>query len=238
MPSPVEAVARRVIAAWCGGAVSRDLELSIEGLEHLPRSGPVLIASRHYHYYYDGCVFLARLPRSARLLVGLDWVRSAADRRIMETACRIARWPVVLRGDGPQTNGAATRPHNDARAYLRRALTIGASLLCDGEVLVVFPEGYPNVDPVYTPKHGDDDFLPFRDGYLKIVELAQRRGSAPVAIVPAGFSYTHASGRRWRVALRLGPPEYLAGRDDAPRLARAVEERVHALSRSSSSVPA
>lgn len=236
MQSPIEAAAQRVIAAWCGHVVSRDLDLTVEGLDHLPRSGPALIASRHYHHLYDGYVLLARLPRSPHLLVGLDWVRSAPGRHVMEAACRITRWPVVLRGDRP--NGVDNRLSGarETRRYLRGALTLGANLLLDGEVLVVFPEGYPNVDPVYTPKRRDDDFLPFRDGYIKIVELAQRRGSPPVAVVPAGFTYTR--GPRWQITLRLGPPEYLAGRDDAPRLARAVEEQVHALSATSSSVPA
>ncbi len=236
MPSPVEAVARRVISAWCGAAVSRDVVLTVEGLEHLPRGGPVLIASRHYHHYYDGCIFLSRLPRSTHILVGLDWVRSGADRRIMEMACRVARWPVVLRGDNPRPEDRRTFTDHEARGYVRRALALGATLLRDGEVLAVFPEGYPNIDPVYTPKHGDDDFLPFRDGYIKIVELAQRRGAAPVAIVPAGLTYTRS--RRWHVTLRLGSPERLAGRDDTARLARAIETQVRALSESSSSVPA
>lgn len=235
MPSPVEAIARRCITAWCASVVARDLDLTVEGLEHLPASGPVLIASRHYHHLYDGFALLARLPRSPHLLVGLDWVPSGFSRRLMETACHVARWPVVLRGDRPRFAGARAHRESDARRYLRRALTLGASLLRDGELLVVFPEGYPNVDPVFTPKQGDDDFLPFRDGYLKIVELAQRRGSPPVAVIPAGFTYIR--GTRWRVTLRLGPPDYLAGRDDTARLARAIEEQVRALSGSSSSVP-
>lgn len=237
MRSPVEAVARRAIAAWSGSVVSRDLDLSVEGLEHLPRSGPVLIASRHYHHFYDGCVLAARLPRPAHILVGLDWIRSATQRRLIETACRIVRWPVVLRADRPRHDNTPYR-QDEARGYLRRALMLGATLLREGELLVVFPEGHPNVDPVYTPKR-DDDFLPFRDGYIKIVELAQRRGAPPVAVVPAGLSYnSYMRGARWRVTLRLGPPDFLAGRTDTPRLARAIEAQVHALSASSSSVPA
>lgn len=238
MRSPIEAVAHRAIAAWSGSVVSRDLDLTVEGLAHLPRSGPVLIASRHFHHFYDGCILASRLPRPAHILVGLDWVRSGTQRRLIETACRIARWPVILRADRPRHDDAPFR-QDEARGYLRRALTLGATLLREGETLVVFPEGYPNVDPVYTPKREDDEFLPFRSGYLKIVELAQRWGTPPVAVVPAGLSYTHnARGKRWQVTMRLGPPDYLARRADLPRLARAIEAKVHALSSSSSSVPA
>lgn len=236
MALAVEDVARRAIRAWCGVAVSRDLDLTIEGLDHLPTSGPVLIASRHYHYMYDGYVYLSRLPRFPHLLVGLDWVRSGTNRRVMEVACRVARWPVVLRGEQPRADRVWAGDAPSARGYVRRALTLGADLLREGEALVVFPEGYPNVDPVYTPKRGDDTFLPFQNGYIKIVELAQRRGAAPVAVVPAGFTYI--PGRRWRVTLRFGPPDYLAGHDDAARLGRAVEDRVRTLSATSSSVPA
>ena len=39
------------------------VKLTVEGLEHVPGSGPVLIAARHFHHLYDGCVLMKAVPR-------------------------------------------------------------------------------------------------------------------------------------------------------------------------------
>src|SRR5579875_52933 len=98
----------------------RRLDLHVEGLEHLPHKGPLLIASRHYHHLYDGCILLAVAPRPLHLLVALDWVTTRRDRGLMEWACRTARWPVVLRAERLQAGGSAYDAA-DAGRYLRRA---------------------------------------------------------------------------------------------------------------------
>ncbi|MDQ3411791.1 MAG: hypothetical protein M3509_06690, partial [Chloroflexota bacterium] len=53
--------------------VSRRLDLTVEGLEQVPRSGPAIIAARHYHHVYDGAVLLATIPRPVRIVVAADW---------------------------------------------------------------------------------------------------------------------------------------------------------------------
>ena len=40
-----------------------------------------------------------------------------------------------------------------------------------GRLLVIFPEGYPNIDPTYTTKIEPDEFLPFKPGFLNIVSV-------------------------------------------------------------------
>jgi putative membrane protein len=106
-------------------------------------------------------------------------------------------------------------------------------------VLLIFPEGYPNIDPHPTPKSDLDAFLPFRPGFLRMAELAERDGHTHVAIVPAGLAYAKAEGRHrrhWRAVVRYGPPLYLSDFASAEEMIRVVEEQVHALS-SSTFVP-
>ena len=232
--SPVELVARRVLRSGSAVIAARSLDVSVEGLEHLPTTGPVLIASRHFHHLDDGVIFLTRLPRAAtHILVGLDWVGTPAARRLMELACRVARWPIVLRSspDDLLACGLHTSAYSptEAARYLRHAVRTATEVLRAGHVLVVFPEAYPNVDPVYTPKADLDTFLPFRAGFVKLAEIAERDHKTHVAIVPAGLHYQRM-GERWQVTLRLGAPIALADWPDRAALVRHMEAQVQALS--------
>lgn len=207
----------------------RRLQLTVEGLEHIPASGPALIAARHYHHLYDGCALITTLPRPVHILVALDWVDRPIVRRVMERACAAARWPIVLRGDALTRPGARTAySPAERRRYLHRAVTETVDLLRAGEVVVVFPEAYPNVDPTYTPKTADG-FLPFRPGFAALAALAERDGHPPVPIIPAGLAYR--PGDRWELTLRFGPPLFIDDWPDRAALVAAVEQQVRDLSR-------
>ena len=228
-------VAGVVIRAGAGFLSARRLDVTVEGRANVPETGPVLIVARHFHHLDDGAILLSALPRPAHLVVALDWARGRWVRRGMEWACAAARWPVVLRADGPalMDGTSAYRPADTGR-YLRRALHDATTLLRAGRLLVIFPEAYPNVDPDVTMERREDDFLPFRPGFLTLAEVAQRDRRTRVAIVPAGFVYARArrggGAREWRVTLRLEAPRYLDARADHATLARAIEDDVHALS--------
>ncbi|HEY4441660.1 MAG TPA: 1-acyl-sn-glycerol-3-phosphate acyltransferase [Candidatus Elarobacter sp.] len=209
----------RLIAAWSLRRYAAHVDVA--GLEHVPREGGVLIVARHYHHLLDGAVAHAHLPRPLHIVVALDWTTTARERRWMERACRWAGYPVILR---PATTGSAGGYDAiEVRRYLRSGLRDAAALLRAGRVVLVFPEGYPVVDPTATaatPRDRDaDGMLPFAEGFRTIARLA---GTAP-AIVPLGFRYER-DGARWRIAARFGP--HL--RDDVP--AAEVERTVRALS--------
>ncbi|HEU0025788.1 MAG TPA: hypothetical protein VFQ25_01615, partial [Ktedonobacterales bacterium] len=104
-----------------------------------------------------------------------------------------------------------------------------------GQTLVMFPEGYPTIEPYPSPKDDGRDFLPFEPGMIKLAQLAQRDGVTRVAIVPAGFAYTRLPGRDgWRVTLRYGEPHTITTRarpGEVAALVARVEADVRALSR-------
>lgn len=219
------AIAVRGIAAynWL-----RYLKVRIEGREFFPATGAALVAARHYHHLFDGAVLVHGLPRQPHLFVALDWARSPWERFVMETACELADWPVALRGDALRPGGSFA-PREVAR-YVRRSLERGATILRRGDVLGMFPEGYPTIDPAGDRKDSDDAFLPFRPGMLAIVARAEATGAAPVPIVPAGLAYAR-SARGFDVTLRLAAPLYLAAAPSRSALLRDLETRVRALSR-------
>jgi 1-acyl-sn-glycerol-3-phosphate acyltransferase len=103
-------------------------------------------------------------------------------------------------------------------------------LLRAGQILLVFPEGYPNVDPSYTPKTGDDAFLPFQPGFLRIAALAEQDGVTRVPIVPVGLAYQR--GERWRVTVRFGRPITLSPGVSLRDQVATIEEQVRNLSSS------
>jgi 1-acyl-sn-glycerol-3-phosphate acyltransferase len=191
-----------LIARW--GLLTQTESVRVEGLENVPASGPVLLAARHFHHLLDGSVLVRYVPRPVHIVVGLDWAPSAAQRVWMERACRAAQYPIVLR---PATLGE--RPgyaRDELMRYTRRALRDASALLVAGRVLLVFPEGYPNVDPSFAQKTNDDAFLPFARGYARIVAAAQRTPGVRVPVVPVGFHYTR--GKRWSIVTRIGTARY------------------------------
>ncbi|MFM9108360.1 MAG: lysophospholipid acyltransferase family protein [Chloroflexota bacterium] len=180
-------------------ALCRRIDLTVEGLDHLPREGPVMLASRHFHHFWDGCVLLATLPRPMRATVTLDWVDDPRLLRLMTAANAAAGWTVL-----PRADGASSLPASD-RSRLLAASRLSVGALRNGELVLVFPEGYPNIDPNPTPKTRDDEMLAFRPGFLRFAALAERDGRTSVPIVPVGFEYQR--GPQWRIAVRFGEPE-------------------------------
>ena len=207
---------------------SRDLRVTIEGGENLPRRGPALLACRHFHHLYDGAALIDALPRKPAVMVAIDWAKDIWTRRIMEFACMLSDWPVVLRADGLDAGSSAFSPDETFR-YVRRGLAHGADLLRRGEMLVVFPEAYPTIDPVGVRKADERAFLPFRGGVLTLVGLAQRGGNVRVPILPVGLAYER-EGERWHVTIRIDSPRYLSGRAERGALLADLATRVRALS--------
>jgi 1-acyl-sn-glycerol-3-phosphate acyltransferase len=215
-----------LIARW-------KLEVHVEGREHLPSSGPVLIAARHFHWFYDGCLIVATIPRRLHIIVALDWMHSRTLRRLTELACSLADWPVILRSEQllerDQSKKWAYTP-GEARHYLRQTTLATVRLFRSGDMIVIFPEGYPNIDPHPTPKPDLEAFLPFRPGFIKLIEQAERDRSTRVAIIPTGLSYSRSAGRRWQTTIRYGPARYRSDFTSAAQWLHAVEEDVHLLS--------
>ena len=211
------------------------VKLVVEGLESVPRNGPVLIVARHFHHLYDGCVLMRAVPRHLHIFVALDWVKKRWLSSFMERACTMADWPVVLRAELLNENTAqhsktASNAYSlhEARSYLRHATEDSLRLLSNGEVLVVFPEAYPDIEPHSATMDETRTLLPFRPGFARLVEMAERDECTKIAIVPARFSYVQKG--RWHVTLRFGPALSRSNYNDNVHLVQDVEKRVRELS--------
>jgi 1-acyl-sn-glycerol-3-phosphate acyltransferase len=210
----------RAISEW--GLRTQAARVAVEGREQVPAHGPVMLVARHFHHLLDGAVLVTRVARPIHIVVGLDWAATPVQRRWMERLCRAAEYPIVLRQPTLEHNGIYRR--DELLRYTRSALRETTRLLRAGRVVLVFPEGYPNIDPAGTRKGDADDWLPFEPGFLKMIEIAERDGATKVALVPVGFAYER--GRRWSIRARIGPPLAREGRDIA-----TIEAAVRGLSR-------
>jgi 1-acyl-sn-glycerol-3-phosphate acyltransferase len=204
------------------------LDLRVEGLEHLPSAGPVIVAARHFHHVFDACALIAAVPRPLHFVVAVDWMTRRSRRTAAELGFAAVHWPRIVRSDGLVSTTRETDPAVQMR-YMRGAVAEGERVLGAKHVLVFFPEGHPNVDPGETPKKGDDTaFLPFQPGFYRLAEIAALRLGNPVPIVPAGFEYRR--GRRWHVVLRFGEA-LLPGRSgDRATAVQSIEDEVRRLS--------
>ncbi|MBA2595750.1 MAG: 1-acyl-sn-glycerol-3-phosphate acyltransferase [Chloroflexota bacterium] len=218
-------VGRRVVAAFCSRQVRRHVDLTVLGRDNLPPTGPVVIAARHVHHLLDGCVLAGQIDRPLHVFVAVDWAPPGPQRTLLDLATGLLRWPAIIRSEV-----AARHPAGDASRRLRAATREAIALLQAGQALIVFPEGYPNIDPHPTPKRGITDMLCFQPGFVRIAVMAAGGSAGKVPIVPAGFWYEALAGNRWRVILRFGEPVYAEGMRDT-RTAAAVERCVRELSR-------
>ena len=215
----------------------RHLHLVAKGVEHIPRSGPVVIAANHVHYFFDGYILIRTVPRRLHTLVALDWVQAQSLRLVIELACSLADWPVVLRSEQLRERDAsqnwAYKPLEN-RQYLRQVMSSTVRLLRASETVAIFPEAYPAIDPHPTFKNAPDEFLPFRPGFIKLIELAERDHRTRVAIVPAGLMYTRV-GKGWQATVQYGQALFLTDCASPEEALHTVKERVQALSLAPSS---
>ncbi|MBD5634704.1 MAG: 1-acyl-sn-glycerol-3-phosphate acyltransferase [Candidatus Eremiobacteraeota bacterium] len=220
------AIVVRGIAAY---NLYRHMNLRVVGLEHVPRRGAAVLAARHYHHLFDGAALVMGLPRQPHIFVALDWTRTPRERFVMETVCKLANWPVALRGDNLAAGTTSAFARSEVRTYVRRSIASAAKLLQRGKLLAIFPEGYPTIDPAGSRKPSDDSFLPFASGLLAIVERAERLSASAVPVLPVGFRYVPAGAERFDVTMRVGAPLQRGGVARAAFM-HELEARVRALS--------
>jgi putative membrane protein len=213
---------------WGARTLLRGWRVSVEGLEHLPAAGPVILAARHEHHLYDACALLTVSPRPLRFLVALDWTRSGLQRRVMEALCRLAGWPIILR---PQRFELPKPPvayrKKEVPQYLMSGLREAIARAAGSEALVVFPEGFPSIDP-HIPAARAYLGSTFYPGAVWIARYAARRSGRAVPIVPVGLRY--GGPGEHSLTVRFGRPILVSEVADLPRLLAAIEAEVAALS--------
>jgi len=206
------------------------LKTVAQGLEHLPPHGPAIIAARHYHHLFDGLAFFAVVERRFHIVVTMDWAQNRRTRLFMSSLNTLARWPMVLREEALSNGPAESRLYSasDLRRYQLAALRESVKLLEEKRLVIIFPEGFPNIDPRVTPKTQADEFLPFKPGFAAIAERAERVMHYSIPIIPTGIHYQ--TGSTWVAHVNFGTAIYRRDFPSRQCFIEAVADRVKWLS--------
>jgi 1-acyl-sn-glycerol-3-phosphate acyltransferase len=187
---PVYALAKAVVPP----VVRFWVRLDCQGLLHVPREGPVIVAANHISYFDPLCLgtFVDSAGRQARFL---------AKSELFEKT--VLGW--VLRASGQIPVYRETR---DAG----QALVEAVAAMRDGAAVVIYPEGTTTRNPDFSPTRPKSG----------VARLAALTGAPVVPVGIWGAQLLFARGtigpfrRGIRVVLRAGPPLHLGLTPQSP----------------------
>jgi acyl-[acyl-carrier-protein]-phospholipid O-acyltransferase/long-chain-fatty-acid--[acyl-carrier-protein] ligase len=189
---------------WVAWLLARVVyRLRVVGREQVPTSGPVLLVSNHVSYV-DWLPIMAGSPRPVRFVIASNFANNPVFGWLLKLFGVI---PIDRRG-GPKS--------------LTRSFEAAAAALRNGEVVCVFPEGYPTRNGV---------MLPFRRGFERMI-TATSATLVPVYLDQLwGSIFSYRGGRlfwkwpqrpRFPVTIAFGPAHTSAV--SAPQARQIIQE--------------
>lgn len=172
----------------------RDVE--VVGIEQLPVTGPVLLASNHPNALVDALVITCTLRRPVTLTAKATLLENPITRGLLRLAGVV---PLRRTADDAARAGSAGEvdPARNAGAF-----TAVLDVLEAGGVVLLFPEG---------KSHSDPNLAPLKTGLARIALMAQaQRSIGTLPIVPIGLTFERKWDPRSRVVMAIGTPILLA----------------------------
>ncbi len=178
--------------------------IRVEGREHVPALGPVILASNHLSFI-DSVVIRLAAPRRVTFLAKAEYFTARGLRG------RLTRWFFIhMTSSVPVMRGQ----HRAATAALDTALEV----LADGNVFGIYPEGTRSLDGrLYRGRTG-------------VAWLALTSGAPVVPVSLHGTDRLQPVGKRLprphRVTVRFGQPLRFTGDPSSARTRRVVTNEV------------
>jgi glycerol-3-phosphate O-acyltransferase / dihydroxyacetone phosphate acyltransferase len=186
-----------VLRAWVMRAFSRAVlavfyrRVELIGAEHVPRSGPLIVAANHQNGLVDPMLLLAAVRRPLVPLAKATLFRNPVVAPFLWMAGAL---PVHRREDAGAGAGLSAAERN-ADLFARSIAALRA-----GRSIVIFPEGKSQPEPV---------LLPLRTGAARLLLGAETADGGPVGVtlLPVGLIF-HEPGvfRAGRAVVWIGPP--------------------------------
>jgi glycerol-3-phosphate O-acyltransferase / dihydroxyacetone phosphate acyltransferase len=209
-------VAYRVLA-WFLGLVTRVFfrQIEVVGLEHVPRTGPVIFAGNHPNSLIDPLLIITSCGRKVHFAAKDALFKG----RIMRAVLRgLGAVPIKRRDDRDGTREPATpsAPEGSAEVVVNNDAAFEAmyQVLQAGDAIGIFPEGL---------SHDESQLARLKTGAARLALGGADRTPVPVQVVPCGMTFIHPKRFRSRVLVQFGPPiEVLAERDNGADEVRAL----------------
>lgn len=177
----------RVIARLALRWYYRSVE--IDGTDHVPARGPVLLVANHWNALVDALVVACALDRQVRLTAKATLLANPFTRCVV----RIVGIIPLRRASDEQ------RPVEASLDKTRNATSFAAILdaFADQQAVLIFPEGR---------SHSEPELGRLKTGAARLALMAQvERALPPVPIVPVGITFEDKGRPRSRVVVRFGP---------------------------------
>ncbi len=174
----------------------RKYKVIVTGQEHVPPSGPVILASRHFHGDFDLSLMLSIIHRRIFFLGATDFLKEGVQMRVVRLVYEKMGAVPINRPDS-----IFQKPSTGLIAAYKSIVR----LLMLGQAVMIFPEGWPNIDSHWTRKTEQDDVIEVKAGLFHFIDYVQKKKGVLVPIVPIGVRYTK-EGRQNLIFVNIGTP--------------------------------
>jgi len=182
-------------------AISKKFNVVITGQENIPAYGPVVLAPRHFHGDYDPFLFYNITHRRVFFLAATDWLKEGVQIKVRTYLFRKAGAVPINRPDSM---------FEKPTKYLKAAFKSIVRLLMLGQAVVIFPEGWPNIDSHGTRKEPGQEFIEVKAGLFHFVDYAQKKRRIRIPMIPIGVKYgKEKKGIKPEIVVNIGKPFYL-----------------------------
>ena len=184
--------------------------VEVVGIESLPDTGPVLLASNHPNALVDALVIGCTLQRPVTLTAKATLLENPLTRALVRAVGivplrRASDERAKLESDAAK--GIAPDPSRNERAF-----AAVLDVLEHGGAVLLFPEG---------KSHSEPTLAPLKTGLARIALMARdTRAVAPLPIVPVGLTFERKWEPRTRVVMYVGAP--ITAGDETPNDANGV----------------
>jgi 1-acyl-sn-glycerol-3-phosphate acyltransferase len=192
-------------------------DVQIEGLDRIPREGPLLIVVNHPNALVDALLVIRHVPRRV-LLTAKGTLFANPIARVLLGWMGVV--PLHRASDAERAGMRADPARN--RGSFRAVVTA----LQRGDAVMIFPEG---------KSHDEPTLAPLKSGAARMALEASTQPAAPgLTILPIGLSFERKDEPRTRVLVRVGAPLEMAPwirpeRGAADALTSEIDSRLRAV---------
>lgn len=193
--------------------------IDVEGLERLPRTGPLVVVVNHPNALVDAMLVGWAIPRR----VVLTAKATLFDRWLLARLLRSIGVVPLVRSSDVRGDGTSQRPDPERNARSFGALRV---VLRRGGAVMIFPEGIT---------HDRPSLAPLRTGAARIALDARDEANVRgLHIVPVGLTFERKESPRTRVLVQVGEAIDVDawsydGDSPATKLTEEIEARLRAV---------